>query len=802
MLEKVKKEPQIIYETINANEIFAKTQIYQTFSNDYNFPLEIKIEIPLLNNYTLTKFNIKLDNKIIISKILEKEKGEEKYTDEISSGNTAFLGNIFDSGEKMEINIGNLLPGKIVELMTEYIQLIQSEDMSYCLNVIQLYPKIVLNKNKSENNIFSQYYFRGIKCNINLSTNNQLTRFIILNKRKDISYETKIHDNLSFARVSFNSKNLEDKNTNSYKFKSLPYSPLKIIFRTENINIPVLYSQYDDIKNETSYLIHYMLQDQAIPSNFTNMIMNLENDENRQKLENYDISNFIDMDNSINYYQKYYNMNNLNNISYPSCYIFLIDQSGSMTGNPIKILKKTLILFIKSLPFNSYFQIIGFGTNFIKYNEIPLIYNKTNVNEIIDILSNIDATLGGTNLYNPLKEIFKSKELYIKLKLPIHLIIITDGKVMNAGSCANIISENKNIFKTHAIGVGEDYDKSLIEQCANSGRGLKGFIDDINYIFYPIFNILNLTSRRYLKDVDIEITNKNELFKNIKYDILPYNNCINEDDIIIKGFISPGKPVNNLNNESIKIIIKYKNLNEENLIKKENDINRIENLDMGNDLSKIIIGSLINNNNLNKNLSNNEIIKLSKEYGVLSKYTCFFGSIENEDKISNQLINISKKYIPDNASSNFSYPKTGKHGHSKKIRLNAEEDNLNELFGDNIEKKLYESLNIDINSNNYNIVKDIIKKQDIEKGYWQEIIFDNKSYKTLYQKILDFYKNKEIKENEYPLICKTIMTIYYLNDKLKSYAIIWKQAVNKGKFFLAENNINYDEDLEKIKNNL
>jgi hypothetical protein len=93
--------------------------------------------------------------------------------------------------------------------------------------------------------------------------------------------------------------------------------------------------------------------------------MNSENDENRQKLENYDISNFIDMDSSINYYQKYANKNN---ISYPSCYIFLLDQSGSMIGNPIQILKKTIILFIKSLPFGSYFQIIGFGTNFIKYN--------------------------------------------------------------------------------------------------------------------------------------------------------------------------------------------------------------------------------------------------------------------------------------------------------------------------------------------------------------------------------------------------------------------------------------------------
>ena len=790
-MKKSNKEPQIIYETITSNEIYAKTEIFQTFCNDYKFPLEIIIEIPLLNNYNLTKFNIKLDNKIIISKILEKEKGKEKYTDEISSGNTAFLSNVLESGEKMEINIGNLFPGKIIELNTEYIQLIQSEDMSYCLNVINSYPKIVLDKNKNESNIFSQYYFRGIKCNINISTNNQLTRFIILNKRKDISYDTQIYDSLTFAKVY-----LENKNINSNKYKSLPYSPLKIIFRTENINNPILYCQYDNIKNETAYLIHYMFQEKEIPSNFTNILMNSENDENRQKLENYDISNFIDMDSSINYYQKYANKNN---ISYPSCYIFLLDQSGSMIGNPIQILKKTIILFIKSLPFGSYFQIIGFGTNFIKYNEIPVIYNENNVNEIIDILSNINADLGGTNLYNPLLEIFKNKEIYIKLNLPIHLIIITDGKVMNAGKCAKIIYENKNICKTHAIGIGDDYDKSLIEQCANSGRGIKSFINDINYAFYPIFNILNLTSRKYLKDVDVEIKNKNEYFQNIKYDILPYNNYINEDDIIIKGFISPGKPAYIKNNESIKILIKYKNLKEENYTQKENDINRIENLDNGDDLSKLIIGNLINNTDLNKNVTNNEIIKLSKEYGVLSKYTCFFGSIENEDKIENKLINISNKYIAENTQSNFSYPKTGKHGHAKKIRINTEEDNLNELFEDNSDNKLYEKLNIDINSNDYNIVNDIIQKQDIEKGYWQKIFFENKLYKDLYQKILEYYKNKGIEEKEYLLVCKTVLTIYYLSDKFKSYEILWKQAVNKAKFFLLKNNINFDEDLEIIK---
>ena len=73
-----------------------------------------------------------------------------------------------------------------------------------------------------------------------------------------------------------------------------------------------------------------------------------------------------------------------------------------MYGEPIKILKETLILFLKSLPFESYFQIIGFGYSFIKYNEYPILYNKKNIKEIIEKISTFKANLGGNVLYEPL----------------------------------------------------------------------------------------------------------------------------------------------------------------------------------------------------------------------------------------------------------------------------------------------------------------------------------------------------------------------------------------------------------------
>ena len=174
-------EEQIINISSEVNEIYSKTEIRQKFKNNYSSPFEIKLQFPILNDYNLSKFKIIIDGKIIISKILETEKGEEKYNDEISSGNTAFLGKIADSGKKMEINIGNLLPDKTLEIKTEYLQVIHSEDMSYCFSLIQSFPKIIFNDNECND---SKNHFKGIKWNIYISTRSPFIRFILLIKEK------------------------------------------------------------------------------------------------------------------------------------------------------------------------------------------------------------------------------------------------------------------------------------------------------------------------------------------------------------------------------------------------------------------------------------------------------------------------------------------------------------------------------------------------------------------------------------------------------------------------------------------
>ena len=459
------KPDDTVFLDIKINESYATTEVTEYFKNKTNNPIEISIDIPLNPEIILNKFVAKIGKKKYISKILAKEKAIEKYNDTIAEGNTGIITKYNEKSNSYQISIGNLLPNKTLELKTYFIQFLTSNDMSFCYTIMNDFPNILNNKTKI------------IKANIEINTLSKITRLITSYLNSNEIYSREFNDNFTKCNIKY------ENNNNNSKY-NIPFS---ILFRTENSYEINLYSQYNKNKNETSYILSYLYS------------------KNNVFKINYN-SNLPDERQNILYTElKHKSEINTN----PGLFIFLIDQSGSIDGNPIKLVCESLLIFLQSLPKNSYYQLIGFGTDFEKYNEKPVFYSRDNINETFNIIKKIDANKGGTNISKPLKNIFEDCiNDYKDIHLSRNIFLLTDGEVSNSKECFELISKHNNLFRIQSIGIGNSFDKQLIETSGRLGKGSYNFVKDINQINNVVIQTLNKCMINYSIEPNFKCENK------------------------------------------------------------------------------------------------------------------------------------------------------------------------------------------------------------------------------------------------------------------------------------------------------
>ena len=317
VIEEENKEETIYIESI-VNEFYAITKVTQYYKNNNNKPVELSIIYPLRKEINFRKFNINIDGKKSYSKIFEKEKAIEKFSDAIASGNIGVFSKYNEEDpNSYSITIGNVAPNVMIELTSEFIQFITSDDMSFCYSVMTSYPTF--------SDGISRNYLKNISGKIILKTKSKITRLVNQNFTIDKYFKREFNNDNTECKIEFRISN-DSKNYNSI---------LNLIFRTEKMNEPYLLSQYNPEKDETSYIFGMIYNQKEIP-----------------------IPEKPDTDININYYQKYESNEKTDT---PSLFIFLIDQSGSMAGSSMRLVSESLLFFLQSLPKDSYFQLIGFG---------------------------------------------------------------------------------------------------------------------------------------------------------------------------------------------------------------------------------------------------------------------------------------------------------------------------------------------------------------------------------------------------------------------------------------------------------
>ena len=577
------------------NELFGKTKVIQKFTNplDDN-PLELKIYVYKKNGLLFSSFSSKIGDSITVkSKIIKKEKVEEKYADSISKGNAAiFVSDDPENKNRIIINMGNIPPKEEVVFTSEFLHFIEASK-SYEFELFRNFPIFdgngVIYKNSK------------LKGNIHIKTRNN-----VLITEKQI-----LMNNLKIKTEKYKNKQKNDYII-SYEIDDLPkFSPYnldyipssKIYFEVEDDNDkPIVYTQKSILeKNERNYFIQHKIKNKKI--------------DDEQNIE-----------------------------EKPALFIFLIDQSGSMSGSRIKLASQALKLFIQSLPSKSFYQVIGFGSSFVKYDKTPKEYNKKNIDESINIIEKLEGNLCGTDIYKPLKDIYDSYQLYDKIDLPKNIFLLTDGEINDKNETLNLIEKNSSKFQIFSIGIGNDFDEDLIKNAGILGKGSYNFCKNMDELNTIIAQEINRAISPYISKLKIT-TSLDEI--NIIKNNNNIPNIIREEEIIGLNYIT-----NNEKNDPIKIDIKY--IENDKNIEKNYEIIPIEILE-GEEFSKLIINNYLLNNT---NLSIDEKIKLALKYQIFTDNTSLFAEVELSNKISNEM---KSKIIGDKKNNIILKPKPSRY---------------------------------------------------------------------------------------------------------------------------------------------
>ena len=681
-MEKIEDKFDTINITTYINELIIQTEVTQYFKNTTKYPIELQMTIPKLSNNNLTRFEMTTRNQKVISKLIEKGKAEEKYTDTIASGNYGFLS--YSSKEETTICLGNIPPKKEITLKSYFFGHIISKDYSYQASFPVIFPGFILGdpKNKIEPKKY-EYKKQIVEGKIYINTFSELTRLVIKDSNNFGKINKKYGKDYQSAEISIYKDNFSEKDISGI-----------ILFRTKNINKDQLFLQYDPNKNKNYFMLQKTLE---IPE---------FNSSNKAP---------IDEDEAANYSSLLMNKEKKGKNNHKKCYIFLFDQSGSMSGTRIKLCSKALLLFLQSLDKDCFFQLIGFGTDYEYYTKEPSEYNKENISKLMDLIRNLNANKGGTNLYEPLSDIYNNP-IYKKYEMIKHIFLLTDGEITNKEKTLNLIGSHSDEFNFHSIGIGW-CDKDLIKKSALIGNGFSYFLEDLEKLNKVIISALEKSQ------TEITIICASNQISSIE-DKKQKN--INRNDFFRHGVI--------LNDKIEQIYFLIKNNNKEETISSTKiELIKIPN---GEELGKLIVDNYLVDN---ISLDFREKIKLSKAYSILCSETAFYAEIQNEIPVHEKMITITNK---------------DKEAINNNINNNVESENSQESEIRNIN---YENSQFDMNSQENEI-------KENKKGFFSLVcsLFSCKKGKN---KIINkkVFKKQEEKQAKKILSSNNILTSSTMN---------------------------------------
>lgn len=437
---------------VSINGLIANVKSDLHYVNDKDENIETVFVFPLDSDAAVYKFEAEMGGRTIVAEVQEKSQAIETYQNAVASGHTAvYMAEADNAGDIFRLQLGNLPAKTAARLTLGYVQEIDvSSDKTGTFMLPRvLNPRYVPNCSSQNNPSNASFRIPAIQSRVTYCPD------FTMNFTAVIAGGTRMVDLTTKWEFDVLAENMDEKISSS---KQLDHgTDFSIVLHYKGFEQPgvVLESGSTDKSNP-------FLSTDVLMVNFSPNFENLKNEV--------------------------------------SCeFVIIIDCSGSMSGSRMEKAKETLLLILKSLPVNCKFNIIRFGSTFSSLFSESSKYDDNSLKQAMQLQKNIQADMGGTEIFTPLESVFKNRLSGCHSR---QIFLLTDGAVYNVPDLVQLVRKQKNT-RVFTFGIGDGCSNELIRDVAKAGNGKATFVKDSDRLQSKVMSVLKASIQCGITDVTL-----------------------------------------------------------------------------------------------------------------------------------------------------------------------------------------------------------------------------------------------------------------------------------------------------------
>jgi Ca-activated chloride channel family protein len=409
----------------------SRVEVTQTFQNPYDKPLEAIYVFPLPDQAAVDDMEIKIGDRVIKGNIKKREEAKEIYERARQEGRTAGLleqerDNIFTQ------SLANIKPNEQIKVTIRYTESLKFEQGDYEF----VFPMVV-----------GPRYITGQAIDpqgntIQVPDASRITPPVLRPETRsgnDINVSLQIDAGVPIRNLYSTSHRLDIKNNGANNGENNGEN------NSETVELQL--AKGDNIPNKDLIVRYKVSGDRTAPT-----VLTTTTDQGAH-FATYLIPAIAYRPDQI----------------VPKDVVFLMDTSGSQSGDPIVKSQELMRRFINGLNPNDTFTIIDFSNTTRQLSSYPLPNTAANRQKAMRYIDQVDAN-GGTELMNGINAV---------TKFPVasdgrlrSIVLITDGYIGNDNEVIAAVQKNlKSGNRLYSFGVGSSVNRYLLERVAEVGRG-------------------------------------------------------------------------------------------------------------------------------------------------------------------------------------------------------------------------------------------------------------------------------------------------------------------------------------------